>query len=227
MANSKLALTDTIMATETSSDRLNTLSDRLRYALERKQIKKSELARKIGVKHQVIQYLCDRNVKNSKFAYHIAEALNLNADWLIAGEGPFETTHAQPSNAPNAIPLLAPNQLNSLLSNHGLQASEYIYGSDDLSGAFAMHMKDQSMYPKVEEGALLIFEAKDNAPNNALVLAYLADTKDFVVRQLVLDKNQQTLNPLNIKGYKATSMSQGDKILGVVKEIRMKTHYPQ
>ena len=203
---------------------LKTLSDRLRYALQRRDVRKADLARKIAVKHQVIQYLCSRNVKHSKFAYHIAEALNINPDWLIAGEGPFETTHLNSPIENTAIPLLTPPQFPQLLDTTAkLQTEQVIYGDNDFDNPFALQMRDKSMYPRLEEGTLLIFERDTIPQHGGYVLAHLNDTQDFVIRQMEINGEETVLAPLNIKTYRDITLSKKDQILGVLKEIRMRT----
>jgi DNA-binding XRE family transcriptional regulator len=58
----------------------NTLSSRLLQALGERGISQAELARKIGLKRQSIQYLCTSGTNKTKFAHDIAAALDINVD---------------------------------------------------------------------------------------------------------------------------------------------------
>lgn len=73
---------------------MNEYSDRLKYALDRRGMSQSELARKVGVKPQAIQYLC-REGRQSVHSVKIAEILEISAAWLTDGIGDMELpTHA-------------------------------------------------------------------------------------------------------------------------------------
>jgi len=68
---------------------INKYSERLNYALEKREMSQSELARRVGVKPQAIQYLCREGTK-SVHSVKIAEILNINAKWLTDGVGDME-----------------------------------------------------------------------------------------------------------------------------------------
>jgi ribosome-binding protein aMBF1 (putative translation factor) len=70
---------------------VNTLSDRLSHALVTLEISQAELARRINVKRQAVQYICTNALTKSKFAYDIAEALGINVSWLITGAGEMQS----------------------------------------------------------------------------------------------------------------------------------------
>ena len=63
------------------------LSSRLNYSLQLTGTKKADLARAIGVKPQVIQFLCSSETQSSRFTFEIATALGLSTRWLATGEG--------------------------------------------------------------------------------------------------------------------------------------------
>ncbi len=65
---------------------MKSYSERLKFALEIRGLNQSDLARKIGVEPQSIQYLCKkgtRSVHNVK----IASVLNISPKWLAEGLG--------------------------------------------------------------------------------------------------------------------------------------------
>ena len=66
---------------------LETLSERLCYALEMTGTKKAELSRLLNIKPQIIQFLCNSNTKSSRYTFEIATALKLNVQWLANGQG--------------------------------------------------------------------------------------------------------------------------------------------
>lgn len=69
---------------------LGTLADRLKFALARKGISQSELARRIGIKPQAIQYLCSGRGHKSGYIAEIARELEIRPHWLATGQGPME-----------------------------------------------------------------------------------------------------------------------------------------
>lgn len=71
---------------------MKTYAERLRHALEVSGMTQQQLADRIGVKQQSIQYLCKLDGKDRKSAYtpQIAEILNVRAQWLATGQGKKE-----------------------------------------------------------------------------------------------------------------------------------------
>ena len=68
-------------------ENLETLGDRLNWALDKKGMSQSELARRIGVKPQSIQAIVSGKAKTSGRIAKIARVLGLNAHWLADNEG--------------------------------------------------------------------------------------------------------------------------------------------
>ena len=64
-----------------------TLGDRLSQVLKEQGISQSELARRVGVKQQAIQYLCKNRAKRSAYVAEIAWALDVSVMWLAIGKG--------------------------------------------------------------------------------------------------------------------------------------------
>ena len=63
------------------------LSERLVFALELADMSQSQLARAVGVKQQTINKLVGGATKGSAHLYEIAQALNVNYQWLKTGNG--------------------------------------------------------------------------------------------------------------------------------------------
>ena len=205
---------------------LKTLSDRLRYALERKHLRKSDLARELGVKHQVIQYLCENNAKHSKFSYQLADILGINPSWLISGHGPFEIIeHNQ--TASRAIPILNKDQIIAL-ANQSLTLDDPSLKTTttDLEGAndyFSYEINDQSMFPRIEQGTSVTILLSQTPKAGDIVLAYIRDTSEVICRQYAYEKNKKVeLIPYNKKSFKTLLFNRNDKILGIVKEAKWK-----
>ena len=175
----------------------NTLSYRLRYAMKCFSISQSELARKIGVKPQVIQYLCTKNIASSRFSYEIAEALGVNYSWLAAGELPMVSTN----NLKNyKIPHLTWDNLERYDEDpKNLKlVSDYVFiNVDNCDGCFALTLHDNSMEPRISNETILIFDKSIVATNNDFILVKLEPKKVFLVRQLQIVNNKKYLLPIN------------------------------
>jgi DNA-binding XRE family transcriptional regulator len=75
---------------DVSEDRImKTLAERLTYALARRGMRQTTLARAIGVPSQTIQQLTSKG-KRTVFAVEIARELNISPDWLTDGIGTME-----------------------------------------------------------------------------------------------------------------------------------------
>lgn len=71
---------------------MDTLSERLNYALEATGISQSKLARRIGVKPQAIQAICSGRVRKSGYTAQMANVLGVSPEWLANGIGPMRRT---------------------------------------------------------------------------------------------------------------------------------------
>lgn len=205
------------------------LSKRLKYTLEVLKISQTELARRIDVKPQVIQYLCAGNSEKSKFTLEIAEALNVDFHWLATGKGAPPEYAIAPKNK---IPLLDFIQIREW----------YIYGKAKNETAietyvpyeaalhnqyFAVMMNDRAMAPRFDLNTIIIIDpliqtTDDISP--AYVLVYLAEEDFIVFRQIVNRENKRWLAAINKSLHKDILFKSEDKILGICKEARWKTY---
>ncbi len=69
---------------------MDTLAKRLRYARERLGLSQSELARRVGLRPQAIQFIEGGHVRRPRNVFEIAHALEVNPEWLLLGEGPVD-----------------------------------------------------------------------------------------------------------------------------------------
>lgn len=70
--------------------RMDTLAKRLRYARERAALSQSELARRVSVRPQAIQFIEAGRVRRPRSLVEIAHTLNVNPEWLLFGRGAVE-----------------------------------------------------------------------------------------------------------------------------------------
>ena len=66
---------------------METLAKRLRYARERMGLTQSELARRVKLRPQAIQFIEAGHVRRPRSVVEIARVLGVNAEWLLLGEG--------------------------------------------------------------------------------------------------------------------------------------------
>ena len=80
---------------------MSTLANRLKKALSDVGMSQSELARKIGIKPQSVQYLCSGKAQGTTHAVAIATVLNISPSWLLDEKEQTEPFHtsAMKSNA--------------------------------------------------------------------------------------------------------------------------------
>lgn len=212
-------------------------SERLNFAMNQMGITQAELARRIGVKQQAIQYLCSNRAKGSRSTPKIAAILNVNSQWLADGEGTIQLNE-DPRNgldyAHKKIPILQPDQIKSLIKNQAkiqlnknltnfsdLKSTQWIFTDTSFGpNSYALKLKDQAMSPRFEEGTIVIVDPDKIPQNGNFIIAYIYKTNELLFRQLAQQQTKKILYPLNTCGYNEIIMSNLDVIYGVLGEIR-------
>ena len=212
--------------------RLNTLSDRLCYALSKLGTSQAELARRINVKRQAIQYLCASGINKSKFAYHIAEALAINAEWLITGRGNMVVKNSPEQlflARQHSVPVLQWQQIDSWSQArlHRHTMTEWTNTYDKLSDhAYAIRLKDNAMAPRFDSNTIVVLDPDVDAAAPCFVIAYIDQLKDHIFRQLHKENNALWLLAYNDVAYKKLPLSPADKILACLVEARWLAREP-
>jgi len=197
------------------------LSTRLKAAIEKLGVSQSELAKKIGVKPQTIQYLCTSNAEWSKFTFEIAHALDLNPEWLATGKGAMLAQIAKPMHDQIAIPILEKHNVFPFLEGKKMLSKKYISGEFKNKNCFGIEVGDKSLWPQLDEKTIVILDPAKEPKNNELVLVHLNEVNTFVVRKLVIAGKTKRLLPLNLSMYTEIKMSVLDKYIGSVIESRL------
>lgn len=196
------------------------LSTRLAYALERLKVNQSELARRVGIKPQIIQYLCTGNATKSKFAYEIATALEVNPDWLIAGKGPMLFSLPTDTSLQQKAPLLAwSHVIDWLNTEEAFRKAEDNFvtlSSGAPLNSFAVKVNDTSMIPRFEINTVLIIDPSLETKSGDFVIAQVLHQNQPIMRQLINKMGSFYLVPSNCAIYKEIELTKEDKILGVV-----------
>lgn len=207
----------------------NNLSERLKFTLKVLGITQTELAKKINVKPQIIQYLCTGNAEKSKFTFDIAEALKIDVIWLATGKGTAPSNVMVLGKTEKTIPIFTFEQIKKReIHGKGIEQHEisnYISIKEDINAnAFAFILNDKSMAPRFDLNTTIIIDPTIDIfkthPNNLFILVYLA-TEDFIIfRKLEITGESKTLISLNSSLYKNILLSTKDIIIGICKEAR-------
>lgn len=202
------------------------LSLRLKFALKVLGISQTELAKRINVKPQVIQYLCASQSQKSKFTCEISEALNIDFTWLATGKGIIPDKLEAIKNE-NVIPLLSFEQIREWKVYGNKMDTSKIMNWIPINGEinqdfFAVVINDRAMAPRFDLNTVIIIEPVklNNTELNGFILVYLSQ-EDFVVfRQLVVKDQKKLLVAINKNLHKDILLKKEDLILGVCKEAR-------
>jgi len=195
---------------------MDNFSQRLQYALEITGTRKVELARKINVKPQVIQFLCNSTTQSSRYTFDIAEALNINVEWLALGKGNVLLDKSQKNTI--QAPILDYQNLRDLFLHHK-KLSEIVTLNKlpyltDKKTIFALEMLDSSMHPILQLNSYLFFDSEDIAlKNESIYLIYANKYDSFLVREY-LDSPDKYMAPRNYELFNKTLVNDDMLILG-------------
>lgn len=194
------------------------LSTRLTFAMRKLGVNQSDLARRIGIKPQAIQYLCTSNAERSRFAFDIADSLGINLDWLIAGKGRMINDTVQRSTA---VPIINWSDIKDWVAyqDSGIESVGTTNSQVNCSTeSYALKVMDSSMSPRFEINTTLIIDPKVSARENDYVIVDTNYSANPILRQLVTKKNKQFLYPVNTALYKEIEFSEHNAIFGVLRQ---------
>jgi phage repressor protein C with HTH and peptisase S24 domain len=198
----------------------NTLSYRLCYIMRLKRIGQSELAGLIGVKAQVIQYLCSKNIKSSRFTYEIAEALGVSHTWLAVGEGPvFPLKDSDDDQKYYKIPIIQWEHLSNYKEKGlgSLGDVKFVFSNvGSKTNVCALTLDDNAMSPRFESGTIVIIDLNEEPVNNDFVVAKIAKYNMCVFRQLKIGNETKLLIPFNHGIYKDLILDRDDVVFGTM-----------
>lgn len=194
------------------------LSARLKLAMRLLGVNQSELARRINIKPQIIQYLCNKNVKASRFTFEIAEALGVDYTWLSTGDGsmyPIEQNTVENVK----VPFIRWSDLGYLFikGDTATEAGNFVFSNiASEKGCYALKLEDISMEPRFEKGTTIIFDTTESPRDGDFVLANLKAHSVWVFREYQKDGEVEKLIPLNKNLYKEVVLTNDDHVFGVL-----------
>lgn len=204
---------------------LSSLTNRLNYILRITGTKKADLARAIGVKPQIIQFLCTTQTKASRFTFELATALGLNTRWLATGEGTMfiaDDSEQQFLKAFSKIPIFSLESLEQFISNkmslNEIPEDGWLPLKTTKDSIFAIKMTDASMEPFLPNASFIFIENNPNylPKEKDYVFAYIKQFNTFVIRQLIAHNSVLFLTPKNTELFKTIPFSDTVTILGAV-----------
>lgn len=218
------------MNTQITNPKLNTLSNRLVYALELTGTRKVDLAKAIDVKPQIIQFLCDSSTRSSRFTFEIATALGLNTRWLATGEGEMflaDDPNYKLLNKYKPTPFLTNEQLLAKIQNIPTDANhqnEWVALNTKNENVFCMQIQDASMEPILPINSIVFFEeiSEYNLKNLDIALIYIPQYNSFVIREIVIEDSEIFMNPKNAELFKKASITKDMSIIGIAIECHWK-----
>lgn len=211
---------------------METLSERLTFALRELKVTQAELARQLKVKPQAINFLCKSKTLKSKMTYDIAEILGISGEWLACGIGSLKESESPDikfMNSHNKVPLLERSYLRELVSHSKTWSITHQENDDENflltsvnvgSRGFAIKQQDKSMYPRFDEDTILIINPDKQPKKFEFALVYIHSINDIVLRQIIYEDNGVILTPLNHNMFKNLNMTENDLMIGALVEAR-------
>jgi phage repressor protein C with HTH and peptisase S24 domain len=162
--------------------RMQKLSERLSFAMDRAGVSQAELARRVGMKQPSISAIVNGDTTHTKFGAELAAALGVRFEWLVLGTGPMTSDAASAKegtsrltgdvdlsrqvhvpdvpNMPRDVPVLgiAVGGRDSDFTIVPGEVVDYVRrppGIQKSRRVFAIYVQGQSMWPRFKEGELL------------------------------------------------------------------------
>jgi SOS-response transcriptional repressor LexA len=185
---------------------MNSLGDRLKQSLEKADLTQVELAEKLGVSQQAVQFICSGRTKHSKHIGKIAEILNVTPEWLMFGSNNEVKEDTLNYASIYKVPLYTIRELDTDQSptrsvlcpfDHNKNTFALLIEGEPNS-ANAMHPSFGRAYPV---GSIVFAdpEQSNRCKNGDVVIAELTNRPNKVTtfRQLYMEGGTELLIPLN------------------------------
>lgn len=187
---------------------MDTLSSRLKFAMDKINISQSELVRRTGInKGALSSYLNDRYQPKQKAIYQLAKALNVNEAWLMGYDVPMERDISIDEDMYKAanidfirIPLYPP-----ICCGDGGFVDENIIeyipvpskGLGDPNNYYCQLAQGDSMKDAgIDEGDLLVFE-KTSQVYSGMIGAFCIDDNEATCKKYTESNGMIILKPMN------------------------------
>ena len=214
----------------------STIGERLRRAREIKELDQATLAGKIGVVTRTLQrWEKGDQIPDGVSITRIAKATNVQASWLLTGEGEMYPTPSWPANVyslsttarKNAklvdLPVVSQVRGGKLATNfHPDYVDDYVTVADVKDAqAFALHVKGESMAPRIEEGDIVIVSPRQEVSSGDICVVRVSG--EDTLKKIKFEGNYVHLIPLN-PSHDPVTVKKKDvnfawKVVKVIKEL--------
>nr|DAD68291.1 MAG TPA: repressor protein CI [Podoviridae sp. ct4s49] len=185
---------------------MNTLGERINWAMNQRQLERKDLAKKLRVSTMAIGDLINNKTKKPRNILELAEILGVDAKWLQSGEGELpeistalstseliDTQHdGRHKHRIDYLDVRAaagltgfensdyPEVISSLyLTDEGMLQ---IIGKKNANGICIVNVPTDSMEPTIRKGDLVFIDTKINAYNGDGIYAFTIDGALFIKR---------------------------------------------
>ena len=185
---------------------MNTLGERINWAMNQRQLERKDLAKKLRVSTMAIGDLINNKTKKPRNILELAEILGVDAKWLQSGEGELpeistalstseliDTQHGgRHKHRIDYLDVRAaagltgfensdyPEVISSLyLTDEGMLQ---IIGKKNANGICIVNVPTDSMEPTIRKGDIVFIDTKINAYNGDGIYAFTIDGALFIKR---------------------------------------------
>lgn len=203
---------------------MKTLAQRLKYSRERANLSQSELARRVGIKPQAIQFIESGKVYKPRNILEIAQEVGVDAVWLSTGEGDMNA-HANISRGPKIqghVPLIFWDQAVNWADDFdrgyvSIDADQTLIPTTAKISkrAFALKVRGDAMEPEFAPEDVIVVDP-DRAPKHgSFIIARIGNNPEAALREMVIEGGRRFLKPLNQR-YQIDELTPQDRICGTV-----------
>lgn len=214
---------------------VDTFSNRLKKAMDIKNIKAVELSVKTGIsKSSLSEYINGKYEAKQDGVYLLAKVLDISEAWLMGLDVPMEKENINKTKKKGfSIPVLG-----YIKAGIPIEAVEEILDYEEIdenmtkTGTFfALKVSGNSMEPDIKDGNIAIIKQQANIENGEIAAVIFKGDNSATLKRVYKDENGITLipdNSNNSDGFRATFYSNKDiitipiTIAGKLMEIRKK-----
>ena len=212
------------------SSKISSISNRMKKAMDMRNINQAELCRRTGIgKSSISTYLSGDYEPKQTNLYKIAEALDVSIPWLNGYDVNMEKNTEERPLPSNLIPITKVNRIpvvGTIAAGKPITAEEnidsYIVLNDEYKADFALKIKGDSMIDAgINDGDLALI-IKDRPIDNGDIYAVLIDG-DATLKKVYKNDDYLTLQPCNSK-YQPIMVKEEDepyivgKLSGIVRK---------
>jgi repressor LexA len=213
-----------------------TIGERLRTAREQKELDQTGLAEKIGVVARTLQrWEKGEQVPDAVSIMKIAKATNVQANWLLTGDGDAYTLAAPPDNVYQFhtavrrrvklvdLPLVSAVPAGKVATMFHPDYVDNYVTVDDVKDpqAFALKVKGSSMAPRIEDGDIVVVSPQQEAHNGDICVVRV--NEEDTLKKVKFEGNYIHLIPLN-SDFEPVTVKKKDvnfvwKVVKLIKEL--------